>query len=224
LIRLVNVSVKQDFKPILGIETAFGAVSVCVIGSLDFEPIALMELDLDRGHAEALVPVIKGVVRSTGLNFTDLGRVAVSIGPGSFTGVRIGLSAARAIGLAIGVDVIGVSTLSAFAAPFLGGEAPVLASVVEARNQQVYFQSFDCSGTTLVGPSIGMVTDMLSKLGSRPLALVGNAASRVGHEAVLFGTVVSSVNQKSSPSVMDIARLGCLSPNMRSPPRPSYFV
>jgi tRNA threonylcarbamoyladenosine biosynthesis protein TsaB len=218
------MSLKRDFKPILGIDTAFGAVSVCVIGSLDFEPIALMELALERGHAEALVPVIKDVVHSTGLNFTDLGTVAVSTGPGSFTGVRIGLSAARAIGLVIGVEVIGVSTLSAFAAPLLGGESPVLVSVVEARNQQVYFQSFDRSGATLVGPSIGAVTDILSKLGSLPLTLVGNAASRVGREALLLGAAVNSVNQKSAPSVMDIARLGRLSSNVRSPPRPGYFV
>ena len=220
----MDVSLKRDFKPILGIDTAFGAVSVCVIGSLDFEPIALTELALERGHAEALVPVIKDVVHSTGLNFTDLGTVAVSIGPGSFTGVRIGLSAARAIGLVIGVEVIGVSTLSAFAAPLLGGESPILVSVVEARNQQVYFQSFDRSGATLAGPSIGAVTDILSKLDSRPLTLVGNAASRVGREALLLGAVVSSVNQKLAPSVVDIARFGCLSSHVRSPPRPGYFV
>lgn len=218
------MSLERDFRPILGIDTAFGSVSVCVIDSLDFEPIALVELDLERGHAEALVPVIQDVVRSTGLNFSDLGRVAVSIGPGSFTGVRIGLSAARAIGLVADVEVVGVSTLSAFAAPFLGGESPLLISVVEARNGQVYFQGFDRSGATPAGPSLGAVRDMFSKFESGPVMLVGNAASRVGREAALWGALVSSVSQKAAPSVTDVARLGGLSSTAVSPPRPSYIV
>jgi tRNA threonylcarbamoyladenosine biosynthesis protein TsaB len=217
------VRLQQDFKPILGIDTAFGSVSVCVVDSLDFEPIALTELALERGHAEALVPVIKDVLGSSGLNFGNLGRVAVSTGPGSFTGVRIGLSAARAIGLVAGIKVVGVSTLSAFAAPLLG-ESPLLVSVVEARNGQVYFQSFDCSGATLAGPSVGAVRDVLSKLGSGPASLVGNAATRVAREAALLGRPVSSVSQTSSPRVADVARLGGLSCVADCPPRPSYIV
>lgn len=218
------MNLEQDFKPILGLETAFGSVSVCVLDSLDFEPIALMQLDLKRGHAEALVPMLKDVVRSAGLNFSDLGRIAVSIGPGSFTGVRIGLSAARAIGLVAGTEVAGVSTLSAFAAPFLGSESPRLVSVVEARNGQVYFQCFDSAANTFFGPSIGAVRDMLSRLGSGPITLVGDAAWRVSREAALFGTVVSGVSQKSAPSVIDVARLGGLSATAASSPRPSYIV
>lgn len=218
------MSFEQDFKPILGIDTAFDSVSVCVVGALEFELIALEELKLERGHAEALVPVIRDVLRSTGLNFSDLGRVAVSTGPGSFTGVRIGLSAARAIGLVAGVEVVGVSTLSAFAVPFLGGASSLLVSVVEARNGQVYFQVFDRSGASPAGPALGAVKDMFLRFGSRPITLVGNAASRVGREAALFGTPVSSVSQNSAPFVTDVARLGALSSTAGSPPRPSYVV
>lgn len=218
------MSFDDDVKPILGIDTAFGSVSVCVVSGLDCEPIALQEIALERGHAEALVPLIRDVVASAGLGFEDIGRVAVSVGPGSFTGVRVGLSAARAIGLVMRIEVVGVSTLSAFAAPFLGGESPILVSVVEARNGQVYFQVFDRSGATLAGPAIAEVKDMFGELGSGPVSLVGNAARRVEREAALIRARVTCLGQKPAPSVIDVARLGALSSSAVFLPRPSYLA
>ena len=73
-----------------------------------------------RGHAEALMPLIARVMKAAGLTFTDLDRVVVTTGPGSFTGLRVGIAAARGFGLATGKPVVGVSTLSAYAAPYLG--------------------------------------------------------------------------------------------------------
>lgn len=214
---------EHDLKPVLGIDTSFGSVSVCVIDGLDFAPLAHRQVELERGHAEALVPLIKEVVNSADLNFRDLGSVAVSVGPGSFTGVRVGLAAARAIGLVTRIDVVGVSTLSAFAAPFLGRGKAILASVVEARYGYIYFHCFDHNGATVAGPRLGSIKDMLAELGWEPIALVGNAAHRVEEEAALVRARVTCAAQLLAPSVLDVARLGALSSSMIFPPRPSYL-
>ena len=77
---------------------------------------------LARGHAEALLPLVERVVARVEGGFEGLDRVAVTVGPGSYTGLRVGLSAARAIGLATGIPVVGVTTLSALLAPLLAHE------------------------------------------------------------------------------------------------------
>ena len=79
-------------------------------------------MTLARGHAEALLPLVERVMARFEGGFEGLARVAVTVGPGSYTGLRVGLSAARAVGLAAGIPVVGVTTLSALLAPQLAAE------------------------------------------------------------------------------------------------------
>src|SRR5690606_21931225 len=89
---------------VLGIDTALGACSACV---LDGSTVLAEEtMVLARGHAEALLPLVERVMAAVPGGFDSLDRVAVTVGPGSFTGLRVGISAARAIGLAAGVPVV----------------------------------------------------------------------------------------------------------------------
>ena len=81
----------------LALDTALGQCAACVIESGAAEPLGLEEIALERGHAEALLPLLEKVVSQAGGGFASLDRVVVTIGPGSFTGLRIGISAARAI-------------------------------------------------------------------------------------------------------------------------------
>jgi tRNA threonylcarbamoyladenosine biosynthesis protein TsaB len=96
-------------------------------------------LPMLRGHAEALLPLIARVMKQSETNFRDLDRIAVTIGPGSFTGVRVGLAAARGFGVATGVPVVGVSTLSVYAAPYLAAnsKSSVIAAI-DARHDRVF--------------------------------------------------------------------------------------
>src|SRR5258707_2838362 len=105
---------------ILAIDTALDA---CAAGVLDTDAgdlIAQESQAMKRGHAEALMPLIARVMKQSGLPFSALDRIAATTGPGSFTGLRVGLSAARGIALAAGKPAVGVTTLSAYAAPFVG--------------------------------------------------------------------------------------------------------
>ncbi len=120
---------------ILAIDTALPAVSVCVLDENAGEPVAMESLAMEKGHAEALLPMIERVMAGVDGGFASLDRVAATVGPGSFTGIRIGVAAARGIALARGLETVGVSTLAAFAAPLLTQESDsiVAAAIAPGR-------------------------------------------------------------------------------------------
>ena len=101
----------------------------------------------ERGHAERLMPMMAEVMEEAGLAFSDLGRIAVTVGPGSFTGVRVGVAAARGLALASGIATVGATSLAVMArqADERLGEARggrLLAVAVDARRGSVYLQLF----------------------------------------------------------------------------------
>ena len=100
---------------ILAIDTALEA---CAAGIIEMPDRVLAEesVAMARGHAEALMPLLARVMNRAALGFPDLDRIAVTVGPGSFTGLRVGIAAARGIALAASKPAVGVSTLAAFAA------------------------------------------------------------------------------------------------------------
>src|SRR6201994_3780374 len=110
---------------------------------------------MKRGHAEALMPLISRVMAEAGVAFTALDRIAVTTGPGSFTGLRVGLSAARGIALAADKPVVGVTTLTAYAAPVVStNSAPPVIAAIDARHDHVYFQVVSGDGGALVSPRV----------------------------------------------------------------------
>src|SRR5258705_13133895 len=127
---------------VLAIDTALDACAAAVLDTDSTKIIAQESQAMKRGHAEALMPLIARVMKASGVAFTALDRIAVTKGPGSFTGLRVGLSAARGIALAAGKPVVGLTTLSPYAAPVVSedGEHPVI-SPIEARHGLCNFQA-----------------------------------------------------------------------------------
>ncbi|MGY4367005.1 hypothetical protein ACVW1A_003070 [Bradyrhizobium sp. LB1.3] len=113
---------------ILAIDTALEACAAAVLDTDAGQLLAQEQLLMKRGHAEALMPMIARVMLSANLAFTSLDRIAVTMGPGSFTGLRVGISAARGLALAAKRPAVGLTTLSAYAATVVGqsGTAPVI--------------------------------------------------------------------------------------------------
>ena len=132
---------------------------------------------MKRGHAEALMPLIARVIKESGIAFASLDRIAVTTGPGSFTGLRVGLSAARGIALAADKPVVGLTTLTAYAAPVVSenGEQPVI-SAIDARHDQVYFQVVSGDGSSLITPRVAPIEEALRASRFGAPHLVGNAA------------------------------------------------
>jgi tRNA threonylcarbamoyladenosine biosynthesis protein TsaB len=209
---------------ILAIDTALDA---CAAGVLDTEAgrlIAQESLDMKRGHAEALMPLIARVMKGSGVAFAALDRIAVTTGPGSFTGLRVGLSAARGIALAANKPVVGLTTLTAYAAPVVSQnlEHPVI-SAIDARHDQVYFQVVSGNGGSLIRPRVAPIEEALDAARFGAPHLVGNAAEILAERWPAQAPPPFKVEAQSAPEIAWVAWLGAaVSPNT-APARPYYL-
>src|SRR6516225_11501290 len=166
---------------ILAIDTALDTCAAAVLDTEASKLIAQESQGMKRGHAEALMPMIGRVIAQSGIGFAGLDRIAVTTGPGSFTGLRVGLSAARGIALAANKPAVGITTLSAYAAPVVSetGEQPVI-SAIDARHDQVYFQVVSGNGGSLIRPRVAPIAEALAASRFGAPHLVGNAAHILG--------------------------------------------
>ena len=208
---------------ILAIDTALNVVAAGIWDSGEDAIVASETLAIERGHDEHLLPLVQRVLAQIegGLELID--RIAVTIGPGSFTGIRIDIAAARALGMVRKIPVIGVPSLAAFAAPFIGkGEASV-AAMIDARHGRVYTHVFSPVGKTLVEPRVLPIINAVRLLGSGPVILTGNAAPMAAIEAWSSGLNAEVAGNTGSPDISYVARLGMLGDPSAAPPTPLYL-
>jgi tRNA threonylcarbamoyladenosine biosynthesis protein TsaB len=209
---------------ILAIDTALPAVSACVLDDSADSPEAQETIPMERGHAEALLPLIERVMARVEGGFEALGRVAVTVGPGSFTGLRVGIAAARAIGIACGIPVTGVSTLAALAAPLILEQKPGLVAVaIDARHGNVYFAAFGPDGRAIMPPRIASVREAVRSLGAGPVRLAGSGAPLLAIEAAATGTEAEIAGENVGLDIVFVAKLGLLADPVMAPPRPLYL-
>jgi len=209
---------------ILAIDTALPAVSACVLDHDGEEPIASESLAMERGHAEALLPLVERVMSKVEGGFASIDRVAVAVGPGSFTGIRIGLAAGQAIALACKAEIVGVSTLAALAAPLiLESFEGVVAAAIDARHGKVYVAAFGPDGRALLTPRRAGAHEALRALGDGPLLLIGSGAELLAKEARARGVNVKIVGEQGSPDITYVARLGLAAQPETAPARPLYL-
>ena len=104
---------------ILAIDTALDACSATVFDTELDVPLAIESHEIGRGHAEALLPIVERVMNTAAVGFDTIDRIAATVGPGSFTGLRVGLAAARGFALACNRPAVGITTLAALAAPYI---------------------------------------------------------------------------------------------------------
>jgi tRNA threonylcarbamoyladenosine biosynthesis protein TsaB len=209
---------------ILAIDTALDACAACVLDTDAARLIAQESQAMKRGHAEALMPLIGRVIRQAGIAFAALDRIAVTTGPGSFTGLRVGLSAARGIGLAADKPVVGLSTLTAYAAPVVGQNAaqPVV-SAIDARHDQVYFQVVSGDGGSLMRPRVAPIEEALGAAQFGAVHLVGNAAQILADRWPADALPPFKVDPQPAPDIAWLAWLGAaVSPDI-APARPYYL-
>ncbi|MBZ6077077.1 tRNA (adenosine(37)-N6)-threonylcarbamoyltransferase complex dimerization subunit type 1 TsaB [Microvirga puerhi] len=209
---------------ILAIDTALSACSACLWESGTAEPLARETIPMERGHAEALLPLIDRVTSQVDGGFGALSRVAVTVGPGSYTGLRVGIAAARAIGLAAGIPVVGVSTLSAFLAPLMSGERRGLfTAAIDAKHGQIYVQAIGAGGRAIISPGLMGYRDVIRLLGSGPLLVAGTAAAALTAEARAQGVEVVVIDDAPGPDITWVARLGAMADPSQALPKPLYL-
>jgi tRNA threonylcarbamoyladenosine biosynthesis protein TsaB len=226
---------------ILAFDTCFDACSAAAgRGLRTLTPsIAFAFEAMQKGHAERLLPMIEAVMSEAGLAFDALDRIAVTHGPGTFTGTRICVSAARALAFATNADIVSISSLRlmAMSTSIVAGPEPRIAVATDARRGEVYFEVFDRHTLETVVPAQCLeVADAAQALGRDPIVVAGSggqslaeAARRLGIDAtaVLPGLLPDAFDMLFAASELPVSssvRPLYLRPPDAKPPAPSPFV
>jgi len=209
---------------VLAIDTALEACSVAVLDTERADLRMHESQQMQRGHAEALMPMIARLLDRARLDFAALDRIAVTVGPGSFTGLRVGIAAARGIALAAGKPAIGLSTLAAFAAPFIAADdtLPVVVAI-NARHDHVYLHVFGPGGRTLVAPKLVPLREALRVSATGAPRITGTAANMLAALWPAGERVPTSVEQRNAPNIDWVARLGAAAIDTGASPKPLYL-
>ena len=209
---------------ILAIDTALEACSAAVLDTEQAATSVHESLPMVRGHAEALMPLIARVMERAGLDFAALDRIAVTTGPGSFTGLRVGIAAARGIALAAGKPAVGLTTLAAYAAPLVAADdtLPVVVAI-DARHDHVYLQVFGPGGRTIVAPRLAPLREALRVAATGAPRLTGTAAAMLAAAWPAGERAPSLVDARRAPDIDWVARLGAAAPDTGAPPKPLYL-
>ncbi|WP_165842854.1 tRNA (adenosine(37)-N6)-threonylcarbamoyltransferase complex dimerization subunit type 1 TsaB [Phenylobacterium deserti] len=199
---------------VLGLDTCLNACSVAV---LDGERVLAHETEvMARGHQERLAPMAERAMQAAGLAFNQLERIGVTVGPGSFTGLRVGLAFAKGLGSALSIPIVAVGTLEA-----LAGETPgLVVAAIDARRDQVYLQGFE-NGRALMAPdalSVDVAAARLAELSmGREVTLVGSGAPLLA-EVLPAAKVVAA----EGADARQVARIAA-AVRTPTPPRPLYL-
>lgn len=207
---------------VLAIDTA---LANCAAAVLDDNPgaVRLTERgeEIGRGHAEMLMSIISEVMAESSTAFNELDRVVVTTGPGSFTGLRVGLSVARGFGLVLQKPVVGVTTLAAIALAHSGRDhdGPLLVAL-DGKADEVYCQRFSVEGQPIDDAGVQTIGELARTLPDG-IRLVGSAAERI---AAACGFDMDCVRSSCGyPAIGDVARLGVITDPKSAAPVPLYL-
>lgn len=163
---------------VLAIDSATSACSAALVA--DGRLLARRLEAMARGQSEALMPMVAAVMAEAGLTFAALDLLAATVGPGAFTGIRIGLAAARGLALATGLPLVGVSTLEAVAhgVPEPDRHGRPLLVVLESKREELWVQRF-AADLSPASPLLALPPDRAAALAEAGDLLVGDAAAAV---------------------------------------------
>ena len=207
---------------LLAIDTAANLCAASVLDTEAGEERGRAVLDLGKGHAEQLMGVIGSALAAAGLDFADLGAVAVATGPGSFTGIRVGVAAARGLALALKIPAIGVTTLEAIAAETrerFPGRA-VLAAL-DAGRGEIHAALYDEKGSALREPFVADLSEAAAIATDKKPVLAGSAAAMIAAAAA-----PSPFDFGASGATADIgvyARIAAVKGPSAERPKPVYL-
>lgn len=222
---------------ILALDTTLDACSVALAtdggDGGGGEVIAQISESRARGHAEALIPMVESLIAGAGRRMGDISKIIVTTGPGTFTGVRIGIAAARGLALALEVPVIGVPTLDAMAASaaaidFVPAGTSVLAAI-DARRGDLYLALYRAlKGDFPIAPVLaparvatGSAEKWLGEWSAKPIIAIGSGAR-------MLADLMPDIQTGELPEVPDMGLLACLGSGLpdkycAGPPAPLYL-
>ncbi len=221
---------------LLAFDTAQGALSAALFeAGGEGEPVLLSHFFevRSRGHAERLLPVLEEVLAEAGTGFADLDALAVTVGPGTFTGLRVGLAAARGIALARKLPCVGVTTLEAVAAPVELHGNERLAVSFDARREEVYFQIFEQNQGAVTEPALLPLEiaaeNAAQHKAAAKLFLAGTGARLLAERLLPLGVEALPVETRPEPDARAVGKIAIRRIRaqgldaFRVPPAPLYI-
>mgnify|MGYP001201478440 CR=1 FL=1 len=190
---------------VLGMDSATSACSVAVLR--DGRVVAHEFEAMVKRQAAALVPMIARVLKAASSSVIELDLIAVTVGPGAYTGVRIGLSTAQTLSLAAQVPLVGVTTLEAVAGA-IGPSMEDILVVMETKRSDFYVQLFRKDGTTGADPAAMNAADLLKAFPEAEVRLAGDAAERAAEVFRKAGRAVFVVSPDGLPDAVWVSRVG----------------
>lgn len=205
---------------ILAVDTALGACSVAV---LDGDKVLAHRFEpMERGHAEALAPMVEEAMAESGLAFAALERLAVTVGPGTFTGQRVGLAFMRGLRIALKKPLVGITTLAAMAHQAMAELGAAQGVVLhDARRDEVYVEMIPAIAPMLLAR--GEVAESVARAaGAGRLALAGTAAPEF-LAPLRVRKIDAALSSVRHPDALWVARLARTAPEPDGPPHPLYL-
>ena len=196
---------------ILALDTSMGACSAAVLCASDgTRTLHARQVEMRRGHAEALMPMVQAVIAEAGIEPRDFDVIGATVGPGSFTGVRIAIAAARGLALATRAKLFGTDSLAVMAcAALMDGAAPKgpFAVAADARRGMLYFGLYDEDGATLDGPLLIAPDDAVSILPDGLLLAVGSGAQIMAEAAAGQNRKIEPARATLQPNALALAEI-----------------
>ena len=211
---LATIMIKASAMKLLCIDTALASCSVCVYDTANSVMLAFEQQLMARGQAEALPPMVARVMEKAGITYADLGRIAVTTGPGTFTGIRVGLSFARALGLARNIKVLGINTLIATQAAV--SESKIKSVIIHQAGMSGLFYFYDGAAIEFLSPE-----QIVSRLGQGERVLVGTGADVI--VAASGRADFIRLPQHDLPSAAGFAAYAAVQPDPIGMPDPVYL-
>jgi tRNA threonylcarbamoyladenosine biosynthesis protein TsaB len=214
---------------LLAIDTTMAACSAAVLWRESGEERMVSHFEaMERGHAEALFPMVATVMTQADIAFSDVTKIAVTVGPGTFTGVRAGIAAARGFALAAKCPIVGVGSLEVMAQGGLRqiSETPPSGDFIvthDARRGEYYCQRFDTTGHALSAPAVLTALQAVEQLSPNITLLFGNGAAAVKAAATPSERNLQALLPRLLPDSADLARLAFNLPHCEIPPSPLYL-
>lgn len=186
---------------VLAIESATESVGVSLASSDGV--LASVEISRGRRHAESIVPCVQFVCERAELELAEVGAIAVDVGPGLFTGMRVGIATAKSLSMALGIPMVPMTSLEVLAV----GESTtddIIVPVVDARKSEVFWAMYrrsDRGVELLHQPTVGSVDDLISDLMARdqPAVCIGDGAQRYREDITAgFTCVIGDVRHPSA--------------------------